>query len=128
MFNKDIKVFKNYNIEKDMMDIYEYQMCVSLFLEKSSRFMRFFFEYCSEEQEEDYAVEELELRDFFTEYFYPVTNKNISFVLPNTFYFDALYTKKGKNVKLINKFIKTLKKVNKLNCKLLTKAGIDYNI
>ena len=128
MFNKDIKVFKNYDINNDMMEIYEFQMCVSLFLEKSGKFMRFVYENCNEDQMEDLDVEILELRDYFTEFFYLMTNNNKTIILPNSFYYDSLHLKKGNDIKLINKFIKTLQKVNKLNSKSVTKAGYEYNI
>ena len=128
MFNKDIKVLKNYTSPDDDMMLYEETFQVSQFLEKSNNFMKTMYSYCSEEQEEDLFVEVLELQDFIGEMYYNMIRKNAIITFPNIQYFYDLFNKKTNMNKLLVKLIKTLMKVNKENEKNAIKVGLEYNI
>lgn len=128
MLKKDIIVLKNYVNGQDDMMLYETCMSVSLFLEKTTAFIKFVYEYCSEEQEEDFDVQWYELRDFIGEMFYSMCSKNAIITFPNPNYFQMKFIKKGKDPKIIKKLIKTLEKVNKLNEKNALKVGLSYDI
>lgn len=128
MFKKDIIVLKNYTNGQDDMMLYETCISVSLFLEKTTAFIKFVYEYCTEEQEEDFDVEWYELRDFIGEMFYSMCQKNAVITFPNPSYYHTRFIKNDKNTKIIKKLIKTLKKVNKLNEKNAIKVGLSYDI
>ena len=117
MLKKDIIVLKNYTNGEDDMMLYETCISVSLFLEKKTAFMEFIYKCCTDDQEEDLDVEILELHDFIGELFYSMCKKNAIITFPNPNYYQMLYLKKGNNVKIIKKLVKTLKKVNKLRKK-----------
>ena len=108
MLKKDIVVLKNYVNGQDDLELYETCMSVYLFLEKTTAFIKFVYEYCTEEQEEDFDVEWYELRDFIGEMFYSMCKKNAIITFPNPSYFQMLFIKKGKDKNIIKKLIKTL--------------------
>ena len=128
MLKKDIIVLKNYVNGQDDLELSETCMSVSLFLEKTTAFIKFVYEYCTEEQEEDFDVEWYELRDFIGEMFYSMCKKNAIITFPNPSYFQMLFIKKGNDKNIIKKLIKTMKKVNKANEKNAIKVGLEYNI
>ena len=127
MFNKDLKILKNYSSNDDLL-LYEECFQVSQFLEKSNNFMKTMYQHCTELQEEDLFVEVLELQDFIGEMFYAMIKKNAIITFPNTAYFYNLFNKSTNYNKLACKLIKCLEKVNKNNETNAIKVGLDYNL